>query len=1017
MDNSTINFVSYNPTGFPSIKRKWIRDFSKLFQATFIGIQEHQRKSNTIDKFFKDDFPDYNSYVIPGHRPSGQDNGRPSGGIAQLSHKSVNVKKNRIAIDHFRLQATLLELPTSNLLWINSYFPNDTQDNTFNENELLEVLDKIENCIENANFHDIIWSGDLNWHMTRNTPFSEIMKRFLTRMDLKPMWEYYECDYTHAHVDLKSFSTLDHFILNERLLNHIEFAGPIHLGDNLSRHSPIMLKLNIGNIPKISETTTIKPRSPQWSLAGELHVNRYTRKLHEKISNIAGPHSLDCREVHCEDSNHHSDERDSFVLNILAAMIETSHETIPLSGSKRPVDPDKLCKVEKAIPGWREECEPMRKDAVFWHAIWRSAGYPNKGVLHDIMVKTRNQYHYQVKQTRKRADDIRARKLFEASQSGSMNILGEMKKISGSKKNQSNLPNSVDGADGEDEIADKFKEVYSALYNSAGTEEAMNHLKNAIHDMIGPEQLTEVDKVTGAKVKEACCKMKPGKMDVSGGYSSDALLHGPDSLFDSLAAVFRSFLIHGTASKPLLACAFLPLLKGGLKDPGKCDSYRAIAGSSQILKLFDNTVLLIWGDLLCTDSLQFGFKVGTSTTQCSWLVHEVSSWYLRAGMPIILCTLDATKAFNKCKFWMLFKKLLDRKVPPIVVRLLIFIYEKQEAFVRWGRVFSPTFDITNGTRQGSVLSPAFFGIYLDDLLKELRRTGLGCHIAGQWYGAVSFADDLVLMAPTRTAMQEMLKVCERYGEQHNITFSTDPNPKKSKTKCLYMCGSLKTRYPAPVQLYGRNLPFVLTATHLGHELHQCTNMEYDANAKRIRFIDRSTKIRETFHFADPTNILQAVQVYAGDAYGAMIWDLYGENANKYFRTWNTCVKLSWDVPRETHTYFVDNLLAGGFRHLSVDIKSRYVKYFQGLIKCKSQEVRILAELVGRDAMSTTGKNLIMLERETGLSPWSATSREVSDVLATKITPVPPQDGWRLQCLSSSGTISKHRLKIQRKFLN
>ena len=163
-------------------------------------------------------------------------------------------------------------------------------------------------------------------------------------------------------------------------------------------------------------------------------------------------------------------------------------------------------------------------------------------------------------------------------------------------------------------------------------------------------------------------------------------------------------MIHGSASKPLLACAFLPLFKGGLKDPEKCDSYRAIAGSSQILKLFDNTVLLIWGDMLYTDSLQFGFKVGTSTTQCSWLVHEVSSWYLRAGTPIILCTMDATKAFDKCKFWTLFKKLLDRKVPPIVVRLLIFIYEEQKAYVRWGRVFSPTFDITNGTRQGSVLS-------------------------------------------------------------------------------------------------------------------------------------------------------------------------------------------------------------------------------------------------------------------------------------------------------------------------
>ena len=183
-----------------------------------------------------------------------------------------------------------------------------------------------------------------------------------------------------------------------------------------------------------------------------------------------------------------------------------------------------------------------------------------------------------------------------------------------------------------------------------------------------------------------------------------------------------------------------------------------------------------------------------------------------------------------------------------------------------------------------VLSPGFFSCYLDDLLIELRNTGLGCHIAGKWYGAAAFADDLVLMCPTRTAMQELLKVCERYGEEHNITFSTDPDPRKSKTKCLYMCGSLRARYPARVQLYGRPLPFVPTPSHLGHELHQLVNMDFDANAKRITFIDKSTRIRETFSFADPSNVLQAVQVYAADAYGAMLWDLYGENAEKFYRT-------------------------------------------------------------------------------------------------------------------------------------
>ena len=124
-------------------------------------------------------------------------------------------------------------------------------------------------------------------------------------------------------------------------------------------------------------------------------------------------------------------------------------------------------------------------------------------------------------------------------------------------------------------------------------------------------------------MKEAVSLLKPRKMDVSGGFTSDALLNGPDILFEQLVSIFRSWLLHGTVTFSLLAFAFLPLLKSSLKDPVDTGSYRAIAGSSLILKLFEKVMLLVWGHLLGTDSLQFGFKADTSTTQCSWLVQEV----------------------------------------------------------------------------------------------------------------------------------------------------------------------------------------------------------------------------------------------------------------------------------------------------------------------------------------------------------------------------------------------------------
>ena len=154
--------------------------------------------------------------------------------------------------------------------------------------------------------------------------------------------------------------------------------------------------------------------------------------------------------------------------------------------------------------------------------------------------------------------------------------------------------------------------------------------------------------------------MKPKKSDISGSYTSDAILNAPDILFDQLASVYRSWLLHGTVTTSLLACAFLPLLKNSLKNPAETNSYRAIAGSSLLLKLFDQVILLLWGHLLASDELQFGYKPNYSTSQCSWFVNEVASYFLRKGTPCIVTLLDCTKAFDKCQFDILFKKLIDR---------------------------------------------------------------------------------------------------------------------------------------------------------------------------------------------------------------------------------------------------------------------------------------------------------------------------------------------------------------------
>ena len=138
----------------------------------------------------------------------------------------------------------------------------------------------------------------------------------------------------------------------------------------------------------------------------------------------------------------------------------------------------------------------------------------------------------------------------------------------------------------------------------------------------------------------------------------------------------------------------------------------------------------------------------------------------------------------------------------------------------------------------------------------------------------------------------MLKVCQEYAREHNLVFSTDPIPSKSKTKCMYFCGRLgNVKYPAPVQLEGKDLPWVEHADHLGHTLHQLLNMDKDCNRARARFYQRSVDTRQQFSFAAPDLTVSLIQTLCSDGYGSMLWDLQSDSAESYFKSWNKSISL------------------------------------------------------------------------------------------------------------------------------
>ena len=358
---------------------------------------------------------------------------------------------------------------------------------------------------------------------------------------------------------------------------------------------------------------------PAWDKATKEELDAYTDGLHQRLQQVKFPGSMiHCHDPMCKDTSH-SKERDSVVLDILLVLVDCSYTTLPLTGQ---TGGGNGCPRE-IVPGWSAEVEPHRLQSNVCYRAWLSAGKPRQGEAHAAKLNSHAQFRHAVRRVKRAAKLHQAQGLFGAAMAGDLELMREMRRVKTGKAKLDEKAEMVDEVTGETEVANKFAEIFSALYNSSESKEGMEELHDRIRTLLRTENnRAEVNMITGEVVKTAATRMKAHKMDVSQGFSSEALQHAPDLLFQLLALVFQDWLIHGTVTDSVLACAFIPLVKGS-KNPSLSGSYRAIAGSSLILKLFERCILMIWGDRLHSDSLQFGFKKKYSTGQATWLEQEV----------------------------------------------------------------------------------------------------------------------------------------------------------------------------------------------------------------------------------------------------------------------------------------------------------------------------------------------------------------------------------------------------------
>ena len=145
-------------------------------------------------------------------------------------------------------------------------------------------------------------------------------------------------------------------------------------------------------------------------------LREFKEALQVRLEALEEPVSLDCQDVSCQD-HRHSQERDSYVVDVVSAWVEAGYTTIPVVRPPCHAAPGKKQKRAR-LPGWEDHCEPLCGKAKFWYAVWLSAGRPTTGELHRLMVCTRLKYRAAVRRVRKEASSAKAHVLLEAARSG-----------------------------------------------------------------------------------------------------------------------------------------------------------------------------------------------------------------------------------------------------------------------------------------------------------------------------------------------------------------------------------------------------------------------------------------------------------------------------------------------------------------------------------------------------------------------------------------------------------------------
>lgn len=775
-----LNITSFNMHGFNQ-GAQFLIDL--CLNNDIILIQEHWLSSNDFDKIsVSKDFVVFAASSMEDDLSRGILRGRPYGGTGILVRKNLATStkllgygKRFIALQIGSFIVCCVYLPCSSV--------------SFRSDEFCDTLADIANTIEDCSYTSLIVGGDFNLNFIDNNILTFHLQNFCMKFSLQFTDNLLAPNelFTFRSLSAKSIATslIDHFLISSNVpLDSVELTVA-DSGTNFSDHCALRMSIkdnglwvvckndvhvcgDTGSDPEYIKS--IKGRcnySLRWDKG---NLNTYYDLTYEKLRGIKLPASFrdNAAETgHCD--------IDALYGKLVDALISSSIATIP------------SVKINSLKHWWDAELDEAKMASIAAHHEWVLVGKPRNPRCPIFLKMNSCRLHYKslLRSKERVGNSLFSNALDDALLNKEPNLFWKSWRSKFKKVNNAQV---IAGSCSPIVIASKFSEVFRSVYgDNVDSDEAVfiSRFSSYMTDT-APQTLTV------EAVDWQLRHLKLGKAAGCDGVQLEHILYGHPIVIVLITNIFNACLKFGYVPYMFSQGIIVPLLKGSITDKTVIDNYRGITISSILSKLFEKCLLPLLGNTLGTSELQFGFKPNVGCRDAIFTARSISDFFTDRGSTVNLCALDLSKAFDKVNHFKLFSKLLDRKGPRCIVEVLVNWYSKCNARVRWCDALSDQFAVGSGVRQGGVLSPILFAVYIDDLFNKLRSSGLGCHINGIFLGCIAYADDILLISNSYSDLQRMLDICALEASSIDMSF----NVKKSfvlrcgarfKSNCADLC--------------------------------------------------------------------------------------------------------------------------------------------------------------------------------------------------------------------------------------